>query len=156
VHSGIESAMCVMHTQTTTGMAVASSAQGLLFGNVYAAQLAGRVAYHQFQGLGINPGEGERLVADIGDQPAVILRNRGLLAWGETLPKAFSTLWALQRACDVQVAGAALGPTVPVPELVQRRSAEEAIKASASPEFGLDVFDALVRQVDRYDTNWRN
>ncbi len=41
---------------------------------------------------------------DIGDKPAVILRNHGLLAWAPTLPLAFVRLWTLQRACERQVA----------------------------------------------------
>src|SRR2546430_5674174 len=35
-----------------------------------------------------SPGEKERLVRDIGDKPAVILRNHGLLAWGPSVPEA--------------------------------------------------------------------
>jgi ribulose-5-phosphate 4-epimerase/fuculose-1-phosphate aldolase len=156
IHAGIEPAHCVMHTHTTTGMAVASSAQGLSVTNFYAAQLAGRIAYHGFEGVTVHADEGARLVQDIGGRAAVILRNHGLLAWGETLPKAFYTLWALQRACDVQVAGAALGPALTVHPDVAARCAEDALKVSASPEFGLDVFEALVRQVDRVDRGWRD
>jgi ribulose-5-phosphate 4-epimerase/fuculose-1-phosphate aldolase len=156
IHAGVEQANCVMQIRTTSGMAVASSAQGLSITNFYAAQLAGRIAYHDFEGITVHADEGPRLVQTVAAQPAAILRNHGLLAWGETLPKAFYTLWVLQRACDVQVAGAALGPALPVPDAVQRHCADDAAKASASPEFGVDVFEALVRQVDKVDRNWRD
>ena len=45
---------------------------------------------------------------------AVILRNHGLLAWGSSVSEAFCVLWTLQRACDVQVASAAMGAMNPV------------------------------------------
>ena len=85
----------------------------------------------------------------------MILRNHGLLAWGPTLPKAFLTLWTLQRACDVQVAGAALGAAIPIAEDIQRRCVDEFAEGHPWAEFGLDVFEAMVRLVDRKDRSWR-
>jgi hypothetical protein len=41
------------------------------------AMLYGLVAYHDFEGITVDPGEKERLVRDIGDKPAVILSNPG-------------------------------------------------------------------------------
>jgi ribulose-5-phosphate 4-epimerase/fuculose-1-phosphate aldolase len=157
IHGALGAAPCVMHTHTTAGMAVASSVGGLSISNFYAAQLGGRLAYHDFEGITVHADEGPRLLASIGDsRQAVILRNHGLLVWSETLPKAFYTLWALQRACEVQVAGAALGPAIPIPESIQRRCCEDALKVSASADFGRDVFDAMVRLVDRQDRSWRD
>ena len=94
IHAQVPGAHCVMHTHTTAGMAVACSAAGLSISNFYAAQLGGRVAYHDFEGITVHADEGARLVANIGDKPAVILRNHGLLAWGPTLPATFYLLWA--------------------------------------------------------------
>jgi ribulose-5-phosphate 4-epimerase/fuculose-1-phosphate aldolase len=158
VHGAIADAHCVMHTHTTAGMAVASSAQGLSISNFYAAQLGGRLAYHDFEGITVHADEGPRLVRDIGLQdpkPALILRNHGLLAWGRTLPTAFYTLWIMQRACEVQCAGAALGPVLEIPEAIQRRCAEDAKKVATGADIGQDAFDALVRLVDRQDRSWR-
>ena len=110
-----------MHTHTTAGLAVACTQGGLAQNNFYSAQLHGLVAYHDFEGITIHADEAPRLLRNIGDKPAVILRNHGLLAWGPTLPLAFVRLWTLQRACDVQVAQAALGPAIPVPEAVAQQ-----------------------------------
>jgi len=156
LHANIEAAHCVMHTHTSTGMAVACSAAGLSISNFYAAQLGGRVAYHDFEGITVHADEGARLVANIADKPAVILRNHGLLAWGPTLASTFYTLWILQRACDVQVAGAALGPAIPIPDAIQRACQRDAAVVNTNPDFGLEVFDAMVRLVDRKDTSWRD
>ena len=47
--------------------------------------------------------ERERLVRDLGDHEAMILRNHGLLVVGRTVPAAFNVLFRLERACEVQV-----------------------------------------------------
>ena len=124
IHRGIADAHCVMHTHTTAGCAVAGAQAGLSMDNFYSAQLYDRVAYHDFEGITVHADEGPRLLRSIGTRPAVILRNHGLLSWGRTIEHAFVVLWTLQRACEVQVAGAAMGPTIPIPgrsTQVQRR-----------------------------------
>jgi len=156
LHAGIDGAHCVMHTHTTNGMAVAASAAGLSISNFYAAQLGGRVAYHDFEGITVHADEGARLLANIGNKPAVILRNHGLLAWGGTLASTFYTLWILQRACDIQVAGAALGPVIPIAEDIQRRCQVDNARVNIDPDFGRENFDAMLRLVDRSDRGWRD
>ncbi|HYF57871.1 MAG TPA: class II aldolase/adducin family protein [Burkholderiaceae bacterium] len=156
IHAGVPDAHCVMHTHTTAGSAVACSAAGLSPDNFYAAQLEGRVAYHAFEGITLRADEGPRVVRSIAGRPAVILRNHGLLAWGATVPMAFAVLWTLQRACEIQVAGAALGPTVPIPEAVRRQASADALQFDPRLGGGRDVFDALVRQVDRIDPSYRD
>ena len=64
IHRNIESAHCVMHTHTTTGSAVACLAEGLSHDTFYGAQLHGRVAYHSFEGVTVDPGEQQRLLAE--------------------------------------------------------------------------------------------
>ena len=61
---------------------------------------------------GAHADEGPRLVANIGDRPAVILRNHGLLAWGDTVPRTLGVLWLLNRACEIQVASQSIGPVI--------------------------------------------
>ncbi len=156
LHANVNGAHCVMHTHTTTGMAVASSAGGLSISNFYAAQLGGRVAYHDFEGITVHGDEGSRLVQHIGDKPAVILRNHGLLAWGPTIAQTFYTLWILQRACDVQCAGAALGPVLEIPREIQLKCQRDAAVVNTHPDFGRENFDAMVRLVDRQDRSWRD
>lgn len=156
IHGGIEGAHCVMHTHTTTGSAVACSAAGLSRDSFYGAMLHGRVATHDFEGITVHAGEGPRVVASIGRCQAVILKNHGLLSWGVDIAQAFAYLWTLQRACDIQVAGAALGPTLAVPEAVQRQASADALQFDPRHGGGRDVFDALVRAVDRKDASYRD
>jgi len=154
VHGAIERAHCVMHTHTTTGMAVACLREGLSFTNFYAAQLHGCVAYHDFEGITVELDEKERLVRDIGDKRAVILRNHGLASWGESLPEAFMWLWTLQRACDVQIASSAAGPLQPIRPEVLAQAVRES--GPGEPRLCEDVFAALVRRVDAIDPSYRD
>ncbi len=154
VHGAIDRAHCVMHTHTTTGMAVACLKEGLSFTNFYAAQLHGCVAYHDFEGVTVDLDEQQRLVRDIGDKRAVILRNHGLATWGESLPEAFMWLWTLQRACDVQIASSAAGPLQPIRPEVFPQTVRES--GPNEPRLCEDVFAALVRRVDAIDRSYRD
>ena len=156
IHEGLGGAHCVMHTHTTAGLAVACTKGGLAQNNFYSAQLHGLVAYHDFEGITIHADEAPRLLANIGDKPAVILRNHGLLSWGPTLPLAFVRLWTLQRACEIQMAQAALGPAIPVPLAVAERTVQDSFQWDQRFGAGQDVFDALQRRVDRIDASYRN
>jgi len=156
IHEGIPNAHCVMHTHTTAGLAVACTQGGLAQNNFYSAQLHGLVAYHDFEGITIHSDEAPRLLKNMADKPAVILRNHGLLSWGRTLPLAFVRLWTLQRACEVQVAQAALGPAIPVPEQVAARTVADSFQWDQKFGAGQDVFDALVRRVDRIDDSYKH
>jgi ribulose-5-phosphate 4-epimerase/fuculose-1-phosphate aldolase len=154
IHASVEQAHCVMHTHTTTGMAVASLKDGLSPTNFYAAQLHGRVAYHEFEGITINPDEKARMLASIGTKPAVILRNHGLLTWGPSIPEAFMMLWTLQRACDVQISAASAGALQPI----RAEVFEQTVRESGPGEKRTceDVFAAMQRIVDAKDPSYRS
>ena len=154
LHASQPGAHCIMHTHTTTGMAVACLKEGLSPHNFYGAMLQGQVAYHDFEGITVEPGEKERLVRDIGDKRAVILRNHGLLAWGPSVAQAFLTLWTLQRACDVQIAAAAAGAIHPVTPQAIAQSVRES--GQGEKRTCDDVFAALQRQVDARDPSYRD
>lgn len=159
IHDGIDGAHCVMHTHTTAGVAVACLKDGLQQTNFYTAQLHGMVAYHTFEGITIHAEEGPRLLRSIGHKPAVILRNHGLLAWGGTLPQTFAILWTLQRACEIQLATFAMGgpgAAIPVPDAVAAQCTRDALQFDPDHGAGRDVFDALVRQVDRIDSSYKD
>lgn len=156
IHDRIADAHCVMHTHTTAGMAVACSAAELSMSNFYAVQLHDKLAYHDFEGITVHADEGPRLIRNIGDKPAVILRNHGLLAWGDTLPRTFAILWLLNRACEIQLASAAMGPVIELSEDIQRKCTRDSLQFDPAFGAGRDVFDALTRMLDRVDTSYRN
>jgi len=155
IHAHIPDAHCVMHTHTTAGLAVACLEDGLSMSNFYSAQLHGKLAYHDFEGITVHPDEGPRLLASIGNRQAVILRNHGLLAWGSTIARAFAILWLLQRACEIQLATLSMGRPRAIPEDVQRKCTADSLQFNPKFGAGQDVFDALVRKVDRIDPGYK-
>ena len=155
IHDAIPGAHCVMHTHTTAGMAVACAQSGLSMSNFYAAQLHGKLAYHDFEGITLHADEGPRLVRAIGNRPAVILRNHGLLAWADTVPRTFAILWLLNRACEIQLASQSMGPVIEISEDIQRKSTRDSLQFSERFGAGQDVFDALTRDIDRIDPSYK-
>ncbi|MDO8459262.1 MAG: class II aldolase/adducin family protein [Burkholderiaceae bacterium] len=155
IHDQLPDAHCVMHTHTTAGLAVACSATGLAQNNFYAAQLYGMVAYHDFEGITIHADEAPRLLHSIGNKPAVVLRNHGLLAWGQTLPQTFVTLWTLQRACEIQLATLSMGAAIPVSDAIAQKCTRDSLQFDAKFGAGRDVFDAMRRLVDKTDDSYQ-
>ena len=158
IHGAIADAHCVMHTHTTSGMAVACLKEGLSPTNFYAAQLQGGVAYHDFEGITVEDGEKPRLLASIAGsgnpKRAVILRNHGLLAWGPSVAEAYLTLWTLQRACDVQIAASAAGALNPIRSEVFAQTVRES--GPGEKRTCEDVFAAMQRLVDAKDPSYRD
>jgi ribulose-5-phosphate 4-epimerase/fuculose-1-phosphate aldolase len=103
LHMAREDAHAVMHLHTPYGQAVSAMAFGLLPQTQTAMIAAGDVAYHDYEGLAVEEGERERLVSDMGLKNALILRNHGTLAVGETVGSCFLRLYFLERACEAQV-----------------------------------------------------
>jgi ribulose-5-phosphate 4-epimerase/fuculose-1-phosphate aldolase len=155
-HRHLPDAHCIAHTHTTAGMAVSSVEGGLRAVNFYACNFEGNLAYHDFEGVTVRDEEGERLLANLGDKRAMLLRNHGILVMGRSVPEAFVKHWALQRACEIQLATASMGQPIEVsPEVVavhQRDLHQTSIPGGP----GKADFDAMVRLVDRQDTSWRN
>jgi ribulose-5-phosphate 4-epimerase/fuculose-1-phosphate aldolase len=156
IHGHREDAHCVMHTHTTTGIAVACKTGGLSHDNFYGAQLTGRVAYHDFEGVTVHADEQPRLLASIGDKNLVILRHHGLLALGATIAKTFYDLWTLQRACDVQcMVDSLAGPSATLPDAVKEKTRADNALFDTGGRAGRLMFDAMVRRVAALDPSFR-
>ncbi|HYL90554.1 MAG TPA: class II aldolase/adducin family protein [Burkholderiales bacterium] len=155
IHGAVPDAHCVMHTHTTNGVAVASLKEGISSDNFYGAMLHGRVAYHDLEGVTVDLAERGRIVRDLGDKHVMILRNHGLLSWGESVAQAYLRLWTLQRACDVQVAAGQAGGEVNrlSQQVIDRMLAESGPGETKTCD---DVFAALVRQVDARDPSYKD
>ncbi len=109
VHAAREEAHFVIHLHTVNGVGVAAQKDGLLPISQNACLLQHQVAYHGYEGLALNHDERERLVADLGDKPLMLLRNHGTLAVGNTAAEAWVGIFFLERACAQQVAALSAG-----------------------------------------------
>ncbi|MBT3787385.1 MAG: class II aldolase [Alphaproteobacteria bacterium] len=95
---------CVAHIHTVAGTAVSSQENGLLNISQQSMIVHMSLAYHDYQGVVLDPAEGPDLQKSLGDKQHMIMRNHGLLAVGATVGKAFYALYNLQRSCEMQVA----------------------------------------------------
>lgn len=122
VHAARPDAGCVIHTHTVAGVAVSSLEEGILPLNQWALQFHNRTAYHDYEGIALNHEERARLVADLGDAKAMVLRNHGLMVVGATVGEAFSLMYNLERTCRAQMA--ILSASGATPRLVDPELAE--------------------------------
>ncbi len=161
IHSAIHMAKhdidCVAHTHTPAGMAVSAMECGLL----PLAQTSMRfvhIGYHDFEGIADDVGERERLVRDLGDHEAMILRNHGLLVVGRTVPAAFNALWRLERACQVQVMALSCNTKLILPssEILEQTFDKVRPRPDKPNRNGDLAWPALLRRLDRIDPSYRN
>jgi ribulose-5-phosphate 4-epimerase/fuculose-1-phosphate aldolase len=161
IHSAVHMARginkCVMHTHTRAGMAVAALEEGLTQVHMYSTGFAGQIAYHEYEGPSLELDERERLLAHLGDNRAMILRNHGLMTVGKTIPEAFIQLYRLERACQVQLDAAAAGPLHAIPPDVVA-SSQIANDRFLELEGGVGEleFRALMRKLDKLDPSYRD
>jgi ribulose-5-phosphate 4-epimerase/fuculose-1-phosphate aldolase len=99
----------VAHVHTVAGTAVSSKAGGLKNISQQSMLVAMSLAYHDYEGIVLDPAEAPRLGSDLGDKTHMILRNHGLLTVGKTVSSTFHALYNLQRSCEMQVASEAGG-----------------------------------------------
>jgi ribulose-5-phosphate 4-epimerase/fuculose-1-phosphate aldolase len=136
-------------------LAVACSKEGLRYDNFYSVTLAGRIAYHPFEGITVNPEEKERLVKNLGDKNLLILKNHGLLVGGSSIEAMFFDMFALQRACEVQVEFDKTGrPVEPVAQEVLDATQGLMKTQLAGNEKGKLEFDAMTRKVRAQDDSF--
>jgi ribulose-5-phosphate 4-epimerase/fuculose-1-phosphate aldolase len=109
VHGARPEAMFVMHLHTDQGVAVSAQAEGLLPLSQHALVVLPGLAYHDYEGIALNLDERERLVADLGDKPLMMLRNHGTLATGRTAAELWAGMFHLERACKMQVMALSAG-----------------------------------------------
>ena len=166
IHSAIHGARhdvgCVLHTHTNAGMAVSVLKCGLL-PLTQTAMRWGKIAYHDFEGVAVEVGERERLVADLGDCEVMILRNHGLLSVGATVGQAFNSIYRLERACETQLLAMACNSEMTMPPQAVIAKSNAQLKTMPSPDVkgkkqahGSLEWPALKRMLDRRDPSYKS
>lgn len=156
VHKARRDVSCVMHTHTEAGMAVAALKCGLLPLTQTAMRFHGRIGYHDYEGPALDLGEQARLVADLGDHDAMILRNHGLLACGPTIAEAFNLMYWLERACQAQVAAMSCGAELSLPSEEVARLTAHQYAPGTRRRFGLMEWPTMLRMLDQMDSSYRD
>lgn len=155
IHARVPDAHCVMHVHTTPTLAVCCLDEGLSYTNFYSAQLYGKVAYHEFEGITVHLDEGQRILDSAQGKPVLLLRNHGPVVMGASLAQALSLMWLVNRACEVQMASMPMGPLREIPESVLNKCVADSL--NFDPKFGAgeDVFAAMKRLVEKQDPSFK-
>ena len=157
VHLGRHDAACVIHTHTKAGMAVSALACGILPLSQIAIQWYGRVGYHDYEGIALDLDERDRIVRDLGDKRALVLRNHGLLSVGRSVAEAFNTMYYLNLACEVQLAAMATGAELlqPPPTICEKVAAQNDQMTFDDDDLTLE-WQAHLRLLDRLDPSYKS
>ena len=154
IHSCIHAARpeihCVIHTHTRAATAVSAMKCGLLPISQHAMMLQADIRYHDYEGIALYKEEQARMAADLGKtSKAMILRNHGVLALGETVREAFEVMYYLDCACQIQVDACAGGMhNVQLMSEQAAKVSSEQFKREGRPASYKD-WPALLRMLER-------
>jgi ribulose-5-phosphate 4-epimerase/fuculose-1-phosphate aldolase len=154
VHAARPDVACVLHTHSKAGVAVSAQAEGLLPLSQTSLFPYVTLGYHDYEGVALNDAEKPRLVADLGDNNCLMLRNHGLLTTGATIADAFLMMYVLETACQIQLLAQSTGnELIRVPQPVV-----EGIEAQAEQVTrglgGRLVWPGILRKLDRMDSSY--
>jgi ribulose-5-phosphate 4-epimerase/fuculose-1-phosphate aldolase len=159
IHSAIHAARhdvdCIIHTHTLAGMAVSAMKCGIL----PIAQSSMRfsdIAYHDYEGVALRRDERERLVQNLGNREAMVLRNHGLLTVAPSIPECFNNMYRLERACQLQVTALACNTELQYPPREVVKYSNEQMRSGNRRRYGLLEWPTLLRKLDRIDTSYKN
>ncbi|TNC80976.1 MAG: class II aldolase [Oleiphilus sp.] len=156
VHEARDDAHCVMHLHTSAGVAVSAQKAGLLPLSQQSLFPLSGIAYHDYEGIALNPEEKQRLVADLGACNFMILRNHGLLTCADNIADAFLFMYVMQRACEIQIMALSGGQDViSVPQQIVdgiQQAAQMVTKAAG----GSLAWPGLLRKLDRLNYPYKS
>jgi ribulose-5-phosphate 4-epimerase/fuculose-1-phosphate aldolase len=160
IHIARPEVVCVMHTHTAAGTAVATQKNGLLPLTQHALAVIAHTGYHGYEGIATDRSERESIVHDLADHNVLVLRNHGLLTVGRTVGEAFMWMYRAERACRMQVAFQQTGAAaVEIPEEVQCVTIERNRfnnSAKGYRPIGQNEWPALRRKLDRVSPDYKN
>lgn len=160
IHSAIHEARhdvhCIIHTHTEDGIAVSVQEQGLLPLNQIALFPNVSLSYHDYEGVALVDDEKPRLVADLGENAFLILRNHGLLTAASSIPDAFLQMFLFEKACAIQIKSMAGGAKlISVDARIQAGMKQQAKEVTRGLG-GQLAWPGLLRKLDRTDLSFRN
>jgi ribulose-5-phosphate 4-epimerase/fuculose-1-phosphate aldolase len=145
----------VIHLHTIDGMAVSTSADGLLPLTQTAMTVCADIAYHDFEGVALDLAEREHLQDHLGPKNNMILRHHGTMSMGDSVATAFARIYQLEQACSAQVRALATRSDLATVD-------PAAIAKTADPgreglvNYGRVAWPAVRRKVDRLDPSYRD
>lgn len=155
IHAARDDAQCVMHTHTINGVAVSAQQDGLLPLSQQSLFALSGMSYHGYEGVALRDDEKPRLVADLGTNNFMILRNHGLLTCAPTIADAFLAMYILEAACSIQLRAQGAQNLIQVPGEIVSTMREQADAVTRNMGGAL-AWPGLLRKLDRIDPSFRN
>jgi ribulose-5-phosphate 4-epimerase/fuculose-1-phosphate aldolase len=156
IHEARDDAHCVIHLHTNDGVAVAAQKDGLLPISQQSLFPLSNLAYHDYEGLALNPEEKARLVNDIGGANFLILRNHGLLTCANSVADTFLYMYVLQRACEIQIKAQSGGNNLlPISPAILA-GIQAASKQVTNEANGDIAWPAMLRKLRRIDPSFED
>lgn len=98
--------------------------------------------FDDFTGVVLDPSEGDRIAAALGDRKAVILQNHGLLTVGGHVGSAVFWYLLMERSCESQLRAEAVG----TPKKIRPEAAELTCGQIGSETAGVFSFEGIYQQ----------
>ena len=159
IHSAIHMARrdlhSIIHTHTVAGQAVSALDCGLLPLNQSALRFYNRIGYHNHEGISHDLSERDRIVRDLGEYKALILRNHGLLTAGANVAEAYHLMYHLEKSCQTQMMVLASNqPYSTAPPEICERGAEQHHRGNRP--LGQREWPALLTLVETLYPDYKN
>ena len=146
---------CALHIHSTIGIAISAHAGGLRMLSQNATKFYKRLGYHNYEGITEDAGEQPRIVRDLGQNRALILRNHGVVTVGANPREAYMLMNDLIISAEVQLRLEAAGaPTVEIPDEICEKVAEQFERHDKGR--GKADWPALLRRLDRADPSYKD
>jgi ribulose-5-phosphate 4-epimerase/fuculose-1-phosphate aldolase len=156
IHAARADAQCVVHVHSLNGIAVSAQREGVLPISQQSLFVLASLAYHDYEGVALNPQEQPRLVQDLGANNFLMLRNHGLLTVGTTAAEAFLHMYLFEATCAIQVraqsGGRELIPIAPAILGGIRAAAHQVTRGQGAAL----VWPGLLRRLDRVHPGYRD
>ncbi len=154
IHEAKPEIHCIIHTHSLAGMAVASLKKGLLPMTQTAMRFA-KVATHDYEGVVLEIDERKRLLENLGDAEAMLLRNHGVLAIGRTVAEAFNNIYRMERACRSQLLAQGCNDELLLPSAAVVSKTSHLYRPEVRRPMGLLEWPAMRRLADRLDPSYK-
>lgn len=151
VHLNHEESKFVFHAHPPTAIA-ATALKEIPFLVQDSSMLYGKVAYHDWEGLSVDPDERHRIAERIEGKSCLVMRNHGFLTVGKTAGECFINMYYLIRMCEVALQALATHQEL--------ETSDQELWAKASEQYaafppGKYEWPALLRQLDKRDPSYK-
>ena len=157
VHVQVPSARVVLHNHMPYTTALTLLQDGRLeMCEQNALQFDGRIAYDdEYNGLALDSNEGDRIAGKMGESSILFMACHGVIVTGESVARAFTDLYYLERASMFQVLARSTGGNL--------RQISDSVRKATRGQMDKELpliaerhFSALRRILDREEPDYRS